>query len=451
MKKQILLALLGLFCLTGCVEEIDTSNRFTFKGETVGSYLEKHDELYGSFNYVLNRSGLLSLLKAYGSYTCFAPTNEAMKRYLIEQDSIYKASLLPGSRRVVWTGITSPKLEDLTDSMCTVIAKTHVLPQGFLTTEMEGDVVPAMNLNDRFLTMSFDVDENLHSIMFINGARIIIPDEEQENGVIHTVSDVLNPSTNTLPTQIEEMPFLRIFSDALRETGLEDAMQLYKDDNYHDADKWASNADMNGGALPYPPNRYYGYTAFCEPDSVFHANGIYNIEDLYAKCREWYPTATDPDFHSENNALWQFMAYHLLNYHLLYSRLVCYNIVGKTKSTSYKSENHFPRNADRYEHYETMQGTMLKIMMPRSSDIEGVDQNGVWRDYRNTIFLNYTKEVSRNSVPATPWDITVGSKQIPLNIRIMDPTEVLADTVHYPGFSQEALNGTLHLIDHLLI
>ena len=133
MKKQILLALLGLFCLTGCVEEIDTSNRFTFKGETVGSYLEKHDELYGSFNYVLNRSGLLSLLKAYGSYTCFAPTNEAMKRYLIEQDSIYKASLLPGSRRVVWTGITSPKLEDLTDSMCTVIAKTHVLPQGFLT------------------------------------------------------------------------------------------------------------------------------------------------------------------------------------------------------------------------------------------------------------------------------------------------------------------------------
>ena len=455
MKKYFYLTLLAIICLTGCVEEIDTSNRYTFKGETVGSFLEKNEDLYGDFNYMLRRTGLMSLLKAYGTYTCFAPTNEAVERYLFQQDSIYRASLQPGSRRIVWTGITSPRLEDLTDSMCTVIANTHVLPKGFLTTEMEGDVVPAMNLNDRFLTMSFGVDENQHSIMFINGARLTICDQEQENGVVHTVADVLNPSTNTLPTQIAEMPFLSIFSDALSRTGLEDSLQLYKDDTYTDADKWAPNADMSGGSLPYPPNRYFGYTAFCEPDSVFHANGIYNIDDLYAKCKLWYPHATDPDFHSQNNALWQFVAYHLLNYHLLYTRLVCYNIVGKTSKTSYKSENHFPRTADRYEHYETLQGTMLKIMMPRSSEIIGVDQNGYTRDYRNTIFLNYSKEVSRSSVPANPWDITVtsrtSSQQIPLNIRIMDPSEVLADTLHYPGFLQEALNGSIHLIDHLLI
>ena len=282
MKRQILLSLLGLACLTGCVEKIDTSNRYTFMGETVGSFLQKNDDLYGDFNYILDRAGLMSLLKAYGSYTCFAPTNEAMERYLFEQDSIYRASLLPGSRRVVWTGITSPKLEDLSDSMCTVIGNTHVLPKAFLTTEMEGDVVPAMNLNDRFLTMSFGVDEDLHSVMYINGAKLTIYDQEQENGVIHTVADVLNPSTNTLPTQISEMPFLSIFSDALARTGLEDSLQLYKDETYKDADLWASNADMNGGSLPYPPNRYYGYTAFCEPDSVFHANGIWNIDDLYA-------------------------------------------------------------------------------------------------------------------------------------------------------------------------
>ena len=451
MKKQILLALLGIIGLTACVEEIDTSNRYTFKGETVGSFLQKNPDLYSDFNYILDRAGLMGLLKAYGSYTCFAPTNDAIERFLFQQDSIWRASLLPGSRKEVWTGITSPKLEDLSDSMCVVIGNTHVLPHAFLTTDMEGDVVPAMNLNDRFLTMSFGVDENLHSVMYINGARITIYDEEQENGVVHTVADVLNPSTNTLPSQIADMPFLSIFSDALSRTGLEDAMQLYKDDSYKDADKWASNADMNGGSLPYPPNRYYGYTAFCEPDSVFHANDIWNIDDLYAKCKLWYPEATDPDFHSENNALWQFVAYHLLNYHLLYTRLVCYNIVGKTKSTSYKSENHFPRTADRYEHYETMQGTMLKIMMPRSCDIAAPDQNGVMREYRNTIFLNYSKEVSRNSTPMNPWDVTVGEKQIPLNIRIMDPAEVQADSIHYPGFSQEALNGTIHLIDHLLI
>ena len=456
LRNGIVTLIVSCMAFSACVEDIDTSNRYTFVGETVGSFLEKNADLYSEFNYILTRSGVMSLLKAYGSYTCFAPTNEAVERYLFQQDSIYKASLAPGSRKVVWTGITSPKLEDLTDSMCTVISNTHVLPQGFLTTDMEGDVVPAMNLNDRFLTMSFGVDENLHSIMYINGARLTVYDQQQENGVVHTVADVLNPSTNTVPTQIADIPFLSIFSDALVRTGLEDELQLYKDESYTDYDKIATKADMGGGSVPYPPSRYYGYTAFCETDSVFHANGIWNIEDLYAKCKVWYPEATDPDFRSENNALWQFVAYHLLDWHLLYTRLVFYNLSGRsTTGTSYKSENHFSKYSDRFEYYETKQGTLLKIMIPRSIDLSAPDHDGIIREYRNTIFLNYSKEIMRNSVPADPWNVTVTSKkssqQIPVNVRIIDPSEALADTVRYPRFAQEALNGSIHLLDNLLI
>ena len=449
--KALAVILAMSLSLVACKEDIDTSNRYTFLGETVGSYLQQHPELYSDFNYILERTGQMSLLKAYGSYTCFAPTNDAVERYLFQQDSIWRASLQPGSRKEVWTGITSPKLEDLTDSMCNVIANTHILAQAFLTTDMEGDVVPAQNLNDRFLTMSFGVDENLHSIMYINGARLTVYDEELENGVLHTVADVLNPSTNTLPTQIADMPFLSIFSDALVRTGLEDELQLYKDDNYKDADKIATKADMNGGPLPYPPNRYYGYTAFCETDSVFHANNIWNIEDLYAQCRKWYPNATNPDFRSPDNALWQFVAYHLLDWHLLYTRLVYFNLKGRTGNVSYNSENHFSKYSDRVEYYETKLGTLLKIMIPRSSDIAAPDESGNMREYRNTIFLNYSKEVSRNTVPATPWDVRVGPKQVPVNVRIIDPSEALADTIRFPRFSQEALNGSIHLLDNLLV
>ncbi|MBR4779092.1 MAG: fasciclin domain-containing protein [Bacteroidaceae bacterium] len=456
LRNGIIALVVSCMVFSACKEDIDTSNRYTFLGETVGSFLEKNAETYSDFNYILIRSGMMSLLKAYGSYTCFAPTNEAVERYLFQQDSIYKASLRPGSPKVVWTGITSPVLEDLTDSMCTVISNTHILAQAFLTTEMEGDVVPAMNLNDRFLTMSFGVDENLHSIMYINGARLTVYDQEQENGVIHTVADVLNPSTNTVPTQIADMPFLSIFSDALARTRLEDDLQLYRDDSYTDADKIARNADMSNNPVPYPPSRYYGYTAFCETDSVFHANGIWNIDDLYAKCKLWYPDPNEnPDFTSEHNALWKFMAYHLLDWHLLYTRLVFYNLSGRANGVSFKSENHFSKYSDRFEYYETKLGTMVKIMIPRSTDISGVTSDGKMREYRNTIFLNYSKEISRNSVPSNPWNVTVPSKstgqQIPVNVRIMDPSEVLADTVHYPRFLQEALNGSIHLLDNLLI
>ena len=97
--------------------------------------------MFSSFISILQRGGKYNLMRAYGTYTCFAPTNEAIDRYLFEQDSIYKESLKPGSKKVIWTGVTSTKLEDLSDSMCTVIAQTHIIPKTYLTTEMEGDVI----------------------------------------------------------------------------------------------------------------------------------------------------------------------------------------------------------------------------------------------------------------------------------------------------------------------
>ena len=154
--------------VNGCVDTIDMSNRYTFMGKTVAQFLEDHEDMFSDFIYILERGEKFNLMKAYGTYTCFAPTNEAIERYLFEQDSIYRASLLPGSKKVIWTGITSPKLEELSDSMCEVIAKTHILGESYLTTEMEGDVVPTKNLNDRYLTMSFGNDaETLQSIIFI--------------------------------------------------------------------------------------------------------------------------------------------------------------------------------------------------------------------------------------------------------------------------------------------
>jgi hypothetical protein len=88
----------------------------------------------------------------------------------------------------VWTGVTSPYLSELSDSMCKVIAQTHLLPAVYLTTDMEGDIIPTMNMNDRYLSLSYDVDANGLSLLLINGNGLIIgKDEEVENGVVHIV------------------------------------------------------------------------------------------------------------------------------------------------------------------------------------------------------------------------------------------------------------------------
>ena len=428
-KKRFLGLLVAAMAFVGCEEHIDVETRYTFIGDTVGSFLESHEEVYSNFIEILRRSGRLSLLKAYGQYTCFAPTNEAVDRYLVEQDSIWQAT--KDTKTPVWTGITSPELSELSDSMCTVIAQTHIIPEVYLTTSMEGDIIPTMNMNDRYLSLSYGVDENERYMLLINGnSEIISKDEEVENGVVHTIAAVLNPSTNTLPTQIEEHNYFRIMSEAITATGYVDKLQLYKDENYTLADLYMVDIYQRT-QIPYPANRYYGYSAFLEPDTVFYAEGIYNLDQLTERCAEWYPEAdASAPLTSENNPLNQFVGYHLMNRNMAYSRLVCYKI--KTH-TVIDSEQDFFDGSDRYEFYETMSGKLMKITMPRSV-----------AELQSTILLNYYKPREGESVPQ--------EAQAYMNTKVYDPNEFRdLDGGIYADFSANALNGTIHPIDKILV
>ena len=425
--RDLAIAAIAVLALGGCRDEISDSSRFTFTGHTIASYLEENEEIYSSFIDILRRSGRLSLMKAYGQYTCFAPTNDAIDKYLIEQDSIYWTTLEEGNP--VWTGITSPELSELSDSMCKVLAQTHLIPDVFLTTDMEGDIIPTMNMNDRYLSLSYDVDENNRNVLLINGnAKIIAKDEEVENGVVHTIASVLNPSTNTLPTQIEDHTYFRIMSEALKKTGYDNQLQLYKDLDYKDGDLLAPSI-YKTKQCPYPANKYFGYTAFLEPDTVFYAAGIENLEELEEECKKWYPEATDLDPTSPNNALNQFVGYHLVDRNLAYSRLVCYKIRPQGK---YDSEQDFLNNADRYEFLETMSGKLLKVTMPRSVS-----------SLQSTILLNYYKIREGEAVPAEAEAIINNKVYEPNSFRDMDSI--------YADFNPSALNGTIHPIEKILI
>ena len=422
------LSLFAAITITGCKEEIEESTRYTYTGHTVASFLEAHEDVYSDFVYILKRGGRLNLMKAYGQYTCFAPTNDAVQKFLVEQDSIWQAT--KDSNNPQWTGVTSPVLTELSDSMCKVLSQTHLVPEVYMSTKMEGDIIPTMNLNDRYLSLSYDVDENGHSIMYINGgSEIIAKDEEVENGVVHTINAVLNPSTNTLPTQIEEHDYFRIMSEAIEQTGYADKLQGYKDESYTDGDKFAPNIE-NNTQVPYPANRYFGFSAFLEPDSVFNAAGIYNFEDLKRACAEWYPAPKyDPSapLTSLDNPVNQFVGYHLMDRKVPHSRLVMYKI---TLSDGYSSEKDFYDHSDRKEYYETMSGKLLNVTMPRSLTNDN--------ERRNTIYLNFYNE---DNSPVE--DI--------INVKVYSTDGFKALDTLYANFSPDALNGTIHPIDKILI
>lgn len=425
--KSIALAAIAIMALSGCKEHIEEGARYTFTGHTIASFLEENEEIYSSFIDILDRGGRLSLMKAYGQYTCFAPTNDAVARYLYEQDSIYRASLVDDNPNdIVWTGVTSPELSELSDSMCKVISQTHLLPAIYLTTDMEGDIIPTMNMNDRYLSLSYDVDENNLNVLLINGTgEIIAKDEEVENGVVHTIASVLTPSTNTVPAQMLEHDYYHIFGEALEMTGYDEQLQLYKDESYTEGDLKANGIYKDSPLCPYPENRYFGFTAFIETDQVYHENGIYNFDDLVEKCKEWYPNA-DPNapFTSKDNPVNQFIGYHLLDRKLPYSRLVCYKI---NPHANFNSEKDLVNYSDRNEYYETMNGRLMKVTMPRSNS-----------KLQTTILINYTKD-------------TDASVEDYMNVKVYEPNEFREVDTLYAGFVAEALNGTIHAIDKILL
>ncbi len=425
--KSIALAAIAIMALSGCKEYIDEGARYTFTGHTIASFLEENEDIYSSFIDILKRGDRLNLMKAYGQYTCFAPTNEAIARYLYEQDSIYRASLVDDNPNdIVWTGVTSPELSELSDSMCKVISQTHLLPEVYLTTDMEGDIIPTMNMNDRYLSLSYDVDENNLNVLLINGTgEIIAKDEEVENGVVHTIASVLTPSTNTVPAQMLEHDYFHIFGEALEMTGYDEQLQLYKDESYTEGDLKAIGIYKDSPLCPYPENRYFGFTAFIETDQVFHESGIYNFDDLVEKCKEWYPNA-DPSapFTSKENPVNQFVGYHLLDRKLPYSRLVCYKI---NPHANFNSEKDLVNYSDRSEYYETMNNRLMKVTMPRSNS-----------NLQTTILINYTR------------DIDAGVEDY-MNVKVYEPNEFRDVDTLYADFTAEALNGTIHAIDKILL
>ena len=110
--------------MVACTDDIDKSNRYTFTGETVADYMLNRSDKYSHFINLLKRANLLGLLSTYGQYTLFLPDNDAVEKYVQEQDSIYWATI--GTTQFINTGITSPLFEELSDSMANVLALTHI-------------------------------------------------------------------------------------------------------------------------------------------------------------------------------------------------------------------------------------------------------------------------------------------------------------------------------------
>lgn len=298
--------LLGL--TSSCSDDPDSSNYYTFTGEMMSDYLRENAD-FSDYYRVVERAGLVDLLSTYGKFTCFAPTNEAFATYLQQR------------------GLSS--VEELTDEECDTIAKTHLVDNMYATSDMPTGTLPTPNMNQRYFTIDTITDANNNPTLSLNKKANIVfslKDDSVENGIMQPIDAVLDNTSLMLGKIIQDNPHCSLFYQALKATGLEDSLYLYRDENYNAKDypRYRYTSHVNKETATAPDDKHRGFTCFIPTDEVLKEK--YNITDLrglYDKACEiydvTYPESVGEEGHSFDhltdsvNPLRRFIEYHILD------------------------------------------------------------------------------------------------------------------------------------------
>ena len=221
-------------------------------------------------------------------------------------------------------------------------------------------------MNGRYVDISYSNDSVTGvSLIYVNTNSLIIDkDIEVENGYIHTIDKVLSPSTATIADLVENTPNTQIFGMLLKATGWDEKLLGYKDEEYEEGDYAGIAANDGRFSGYYPETRNTGYTIYVETDSIFNMYGITDIESLkkYLQDNGYYSDANfDDDYSNEDNAVNQFVSYHLLPEQLTWNRMVIFSNEKGFCNNTPNDGTQFQTNV--WEYYETMgkQRRSLKV------------------------------------------------------------------------------------------
>lgn len=300
--------------LTSCSDDdISSENFYTATKRTAAQLISDNPETYSEFEGILKRANQYNLLATYGTFTVFAPTNDAIAYYLKENR---------------YTSI-----EDIPMDVCDTIARTHIIAKNaFFTTDYMAGTLPDMNMDDRFLVITCDSDvTNANKLLlYVNkNSRIIEKDDSVTNGVVHTIDRLIKPSNEFLPDLMEGDSTISIFVEALQLTNMKDSLTKFMDETYSCSSdstrlgnklKWIRYGGRENEQL-FPEHRYFKFTAFVETNEVFERNGIHNIGDLIEYAKKVYEKTfpedvglyDEKDYKDRRHPLNRFVSYHLID------------------------------------------------------------------------------------------------------------------------------------------
>jgi uncharacterized surface protein with fasciclin (FAS1) repeats len=253
---------------------------------SITKYVNDSSNAFTKFSQVLKAVHMEDALSSYNpagsNFTLFLPSDKAFDRFINANDSYSDFNEL---------------LEDT--ELLISLARYHVLMQELKTNDFPFGALPDTTASGDYLTMGFEFgydsinDEILYdsTVYKVNNvAPIIEANIDLTNGVIHVISEVLEPVVLSSYEWILKEDGFSIITAALQKTGICDLMGLYY-------------TSEEGKVLDNV------YTLLIEHDSIYNKNGIYSIDDLISRI---VGDSESSDYTDMDNPLYQYTAYHIL-------------------------------------------------------------------------------------------------------------------------------------------
>ncbi len=392
--KMLALGCVAVLSLTSCTEEPDGSNLFSTDEKTVAELMRDRENLT-AFYRILQKGGYDKYMGTYGTYTCFAPLNDGVNKYLdsLYSDESYKLSKAKQIHNGIqeaanWNSLSVlDKVELMSDSLCEDISRYHLAGEKHMQVDLDGNSTTWTTMKTgRSIRVGIFLSGEYSGLTSLNDVVAILEgDIEAINGVLHICSSVVPRSDRTTDDQlrVEAEKDLSIFYEAFEKTGYADSLLIELKRNPDGTpvtyDLGNNHNDRDGNSLYYPKECMVKWTVFAETNDVFEAAGIKTFDQLKEKCIEWYGNcsswynyigeknitiSTGDDYTNKFNVVNMFVAYHILRAGMPIDR-----IVYERNSQTQASWN-FCFGYEPQEYFETLlPNTILKVWQtnPKSS------------------------------------------------------------------------------------
>ncbi|MEI7421864.1 MAG: fasciclin domain-containing protein [Prolixibacteraceae bacterium] len=251
-----------LFFLNSCKNELQL---WPVKQSTSILQILKNDKQYSILVEALDLSNLSTMLNSYGTYTLFAPTNDAFGTYLKSR------------------GLSS--ISAIDKSELRNILLYHLYAAFYPSSTFINGSLPSMTALKEYVAM--DLSQGLNKATLNTTTNVIKYDMLGTNGVCHGIDGVLFPPPNTIYELLKKNASFSIITRALEVTDLKSLLNQ-------------TETIVNGVSTKMR------YTMFAEPDSIFRKNGFNSFDELATKY------SRNKDYTSLDDSLNIFIRYHII-------------------------------------------------------------------------------------------------------------------------------------------